>query len=358
MLATLPFLASLIFPAAAVGGYALGGWWNFSAFVLAVVLVPLAELLLGRWQHVDAIAPHDRWLLRWLSWAWPPMQLGLLGWSLSVIATDDFSTVEAIGLTLSVGVCASHLGNTLAHELVHRSAPSERLLGEALLVSVTYHHFAIEHVFGHHRRAATREDPATARFGESFYWFLPRVLIGTARSAWRLEKQRLERRGHRLFSWHNRALMGAAAEGALYLAAAVIAGGGGVLFMAGQSAYAVVHLELANYIEHYGLERRRTAAGIAERFAARHAWDSAQRLSSWLLFNLPRHADHHLRPGKRFPWLVLEEAAPRLPAGYAACSLMALVPRLWFRVMDARVRPANDAEPARSRHADYGVSRL
>ena len=31
--------------------------------------------------------------------------------------------------------------------------------------------FAIAHVHGHHRRAATCEDPATARRGESVYAF-------------------------------------------------------------------------------------------------------------------------------------------------------------------------------------------
>jgi type II secretory pathway component PulM len=65
------------------------------------------------------------------------------------------------------------------------------------MCSVLYAHFMVEHYRGHHPRAATRADPASARRGESLWRFLPRTLHGSLVSAWRLEAARLlqHRRG-------------------------------------------------------------------------------------------------------------------------------------------------------------------
>ena len=76
-----------------------------------------------------------------------------------------------------------------------------------------------------------------------------------------------------------------------------------------------------------------------ERYGAQHSWDSAFRLSNWLLFNLPKHASHHLHPGRRHDELDYEPAAPRLPMGYPLAIVLALVPPLWFRVVDRRLPP-------------------
>ena len=58
-----------------------------------------------------------------------------------------------------------------------------------------YGHFYIEHNRGHHVRVATPEDPASARFGETFWEFLPRSVLGSLRSSWELEAQRMRRLG-------------------------------------------------------------------------------------------------------------------------------------------------------------------
>ena len=47
-----------------------------------------------------------------------------------------------------------------------------------------YMHFYIEHLYGHHKRVATEEDPATSQKGENFYSFLPKSIIGGFMSAW------------------------------------------------------------------------------------------------------------------------------------------------------------------------------
>ena len=52
--------------------------------------------------------------------------------------------------------------------------------------------FTIEHVYGHHKNVALKEDPATAKRGEIIYQFIIRSTIGQAKNAWKIEKKRLK----------------------------------------------------------------------------------------------------------------------------------------------------------------------
>jgi len=107
-----------------------------------------------------------------------------------------------------------------------------------------------------------------------------------------------------------------------------------------QAFVAVLHLELTNYIEHYGLTRKHLGEGRYEHVLPRHSWNAAHRASNWLLINLQRHSDHHYKPDRRFPLLQTysDEEAPQLPYGYPAMVVLAAVPPLWRRVMNPRVR--------------------
>ncbi len=92
------------------------------------------------------------------------------------------------------------IGITAAHELSHKASRLEQTLGRLLVVSVSYGHFYVEHVMGHHKAVGLTEDPATSRFKENFYLsFLPRVLKGEFISACKLERERLKNKG---LPWH------------------------------------------------------------------------------------------------------------------------------------------------------------
>jgi alkane 1-monooxygenase len=93
-----------------------------------------------------------------------------------------------------------------------------------------------------------------------------------------------------------------------------------------------------NYIEHYGLERRELRPGVYERVTPAHSWNASQWLTNVLLFNLQRHSDHHAYPIRPYYALRHHPDAPQLPTGYAGMALLAMVPPLWRRVMDPRVR--------------------
>lgn len=88
----------------------------------------------------------------------------------------------------------------LRAQLLHREERLERCLGRFILAALCYGHFDVEHNQGHHLTVGTDADPATARYGESFWSFLARCLVASYQKAWGFEWQRLQREG---LSWHH-----------------------------------------------------------------------------------------------------------------------------------------------------------
>jgi alkane 1-monooxygenase len=321
-------------------GVAVAAWHSGWA-ALAVMWgvqggLALAERVPG-WRHSPPAAPagpeHRLVLLGHVG-----LQAGLMAWALGLAATRGLAGPELLALALAVGGVAGSQGITFAHELGHSRHRGDRWAAWALMASVLYAHFMVEHYRGHHVRAATHDDPATARRGESLWRFLPRTLAGSWRSAWALERQQLARLGR---SWARSPLAwGMAAQAGLLALAAAAAGGAGLLLWAVQAAYAVFLLESINYIEHYGLQRQEqaTPAGPrAEPFGVMHAWNADHALTNCFIANLQRHSDHHMHAWK--PYATLEPLpGPQLPTGYAGCLFLASVPPLWFRVMHPRLR--------------------
>jgi alkane 1-monooxygenase len=301
-------------------------------------LLPVLDWLAG----VAAIPrePPDLAFNHWfrlVTWLWVPVQLSLIAWLVGTVPTEHLGLLELAGATVSVGATTGAIGMTFAHELIHRRQGYERLFGNILLASVTYQHFAIEHVKGHHRHVGTPRDPATARLGESLYRFVPRSIVGGLISAWQIERLKLWERDTGTWSINNLMLRYAAVELAIYASIGIGLGPVALALFAGQSLVAIAVLEAINYVEHYGLLRKKSTSYEYERVKPEHSWDSPNRISNWLLINLPRHSDHHMSAAKRYQSLELLPHAPRLPGGYGAMFLLALVPPLWFRVMNPRV---------------------
>jgi alkane 1-monooxygenase len=198
-------------------------------------------------------------------------------------------------------------------------------------------HFRIAHVYGHHRRAATFEDPATARLGEGLYSFLGRSIAGQFREAWMFEKKRQQSAGHAIIAPRNRMVAYVAIETGLLLAVASVSVRA-ALFLLGTALVAVTLLECFNYVAHYGLRRDLRRDGRPERLAPEHSWNSARRMNNAALFNMGRHSDHHRRTTRPYEQLQPLPGAAQLPSGYAAALLTALLPPLWRRTMDPRVK--------------------
>lgn len=338
----LPFFLVYIIPVLAV--YRFHTDWRLLILIPAevFVLIPVLDLVFGEdrsnppEERVEAIS--EKRAYRYVTWALAPIQLGLVIWGAWAVNSYPMDPYKFLLLVVAVGIPSGVIGINVAHELVHKiNNRLEPFLGRVMLASVFYSHWATEHVAGHHRWVATRRDPATARFGESFYRFLPRTVFGGFESAMEIEATRLGRMGKPVFSRHNRILVYMAAQILFVLALGFVFGHLAVPFYFLQAAVAVGLLEAVNYLEHYGLERKIGGDGKPERVTPVHSWNSSARITNYYLFNLQRHSDHHANPARRYQVLRHFDESPQLPTGYAALVPLALVPPLWRMVMDKRV---------------------
>jgi alkane 1-monooxygenase len=324
-------------------------WAWFPLFALFVVL-PLMDYALGhdRWNpDAQAAAELDsQTAFRVLTLLCLPLQVLLLAWSAWHFATAGFGVAGALGWLLSQGVVSGIVAINVAHELIHKDSRLERASGGLLLCTVGYHGFKIEHVRGHHVHVSTPLDASSARFGQSLWHFLPRALVRNTTNAWRLEAQRLQRLGRSALDWRNEMIGWTLVWLAMAAAFAAWAGPAGLLFFLLQGLFAAISLEIINYVEHYGLERKRDASGRYERTTHLHSWNSDYRLSNMLLFQLQRHSDHHETPRRRYQALLHHDDSPQLPGGYASMFVLALVPPLWRKVIDPRVPRALEGNSA------------
>lgn len=272
---------------------------------------------------------------RVLPWLYIALQLAAITWG-ALLAARETDLVRIAGLALAMGAVGGIFGVLAAHEMIHSVSRAERALGTVMLAGLTCLHFRIAHLHLHHRLAATHADPSTARQGESFYRFMLRSLIGQWQGAWRFEIRRAARRGRPILA--NRAYRYLAIMAAIYLIIAASLGSHALLFQILQSIVAILILELFNYVAHYGMVRAALPGGAIEPIGRRHSWNTSQRFNNWALFNGGHHSDHHDAPSRAYQHLRPVHDAPQLPSGYAETMAMALIPPLWHRVMDPRVR--------------------
>ena len=316
-----------------------GGMWFIGPFLVFVVF-PLLDMAIG----MDSTNPPDSVLkfleqdryYRWCTYLFIPIQYAGLVFACWIWASGDLTTVESIGLALTMGVVGGIAINT-AHELGHKRASSEKWLSRVALAQTGYGHFFIEHNRGHHVKVATPEDPASSRLGEGFWAFLPRTVVGSLRSAWGIEAARLDRLGTRRLSLHNDVLTAWAMTVALFAGLTVAFGPVVLPYLLVQAVIGFSLLEVVNYLEHYGLLRQKREDGRYERCRPEHSWNSNNVASNVLLYHLQRHSDHHANPTRRYQALRHVDEAPQLPTGYAGMIVLAWFPPLWRRVMDPRL---------------------
>lgn len=328
-------------PAVTVFGIARGGLWSVRALAYWLAIALILDLLLPAKRHRLTVPQAAKPVFKALTWITLPVVAGLLLYAVMKVTRPEPGLWRFVEIAVAVGFVTGPLGVTVAHELVHRKSAIERALGVALLSLALYAHFRIDHVYGHHRLVSDPEDPATSRRGEWFYPFLLRSLTGQFVAAWRFEGGRLRKRGLPAWHWRNPMLRYVAIEGALVMACWAATGRVGAAFFIAQAGVAVFILELVHYIQHYGLIREN-----GERVAPWHSWNSAHRITNWTLFNLGLHANHHLSVRAEYYDLAHESSACQMPVGYFGAMLLALVPPLWFRVMNPRIeRRGATAQP-------------
>ncbi len=194
---------------------------------------------------------NDRYY-RYCTYLYLPLQYAGLTFGCWMWVSQPMGGAERFAMAATLGIVGG-VGINAAHELGHKRTTIERRLAKIALAQSFYGHFYVEHNRGHHARVATPEDPATARMGESYWRFLPRSVFGSLRSAIRYEKGRLERRGTSFWNLrHNDILNAWALSVVLYAVLIAVFGWSIAPWLVVQAVMAIMFLEGANYLEHYG----------------------------------------------------------------------------------------------------------
>lgn len=324
--------------------------WLWVSTIFAYVVIPALDAVLGEdlsnppEEAVPALEADPYY--RYVTYALVPILWVSFLVNIIFLGYYDLPWYGTLAVIISTGGSLG-FGLNLGHEMGHKKTGLERWLAKITLALGFYGHFFVEHNRGHHRDVATPEDPASARMGESIYRFVFREMPGAFFRAWDLEAQRLERCGKSVWSLDNEVLQPALISAVLY---------GGLIAWLGIEILPVMlliafwgafQLTLANYIEHYGLLRRKEPSGRYERCQPHHSWNSNHLFSNWALFHLQRHSDHHAHPTRRYQSLRDFPDLPRLPSGYFGMYLLTYFPPLWFKVMDKRLLDAVGRDPSR-----------
>ncbi len=306
----LKYLAAFTIPLVSLLSIWAKEMWSFATLVYAFVILPVLEL----------IFPIDTYNLQ-------------ANETENKLKNKLFDWLLYLNLPIVLGVNGINVG----HELGHRQATNERFIGKALLLPSMYMHFYIEHNFGHHLHAATKEDPATARYNQSVYSFWFTSTIRQYFSAWKIQNKLLKYNHRGFFSVKNDMFWYLIIEAVYLLAIYFGFGGIGLLFAIGGAIVGFTLLETVNYIEHYGLLRLKTKSGRYERVKEVHSWNSNHVIGRIVLYELTRHSDHHYKSSKKYQILDCHEESPQMPFGYPTSMVMSLFPPLWFKLMNKRV---------------------
>lgn len=262
---------------------------------------------------------------------------------------------------LLTGLMIGLIGTITAHELTHRTWDRVSMtIGRWLLAFSFDTIFSIEHVYGHHRYVSTQDDPATAPRGRHVYAHIVASTVKGNLSAWKIERQRLRRRGLALVSWHNAVLRGHGMSLGLVALAWAMGGAQAALFFVLCALWGKALLEIVNYMEHYGMVRN-----PATPVQPRHSWNTNRRISSWSMFNLTRHSHHHAQGEVPYQDLKPFPDAPMMIGGYLTTVVVAMLPPLWHWFMTPKVlqwdlQHANEEERelAAQANARSGIVRL
>ena len=341
MIKDLKYLMSYSIALFAFIGISLGGFYNYLAVVFTFVFIPVLEIIVRKSdeKYTDEEKKNRNLdpffdLLLYLN---IPIVFGIFFFSLEKLAIAS-SVYDIIGIILSASIVMATNGINVGHELGHRKSLIARTCSKLLYLPCQYMHFYIEHNFGHHINVATPEDPATARYKQTVYSFWITSVIRTYVSAWEIQLKLLKVSKRSFFSIKNDMVFYTFFQ--LLFLVFIYYNFGLYLTLLSilMSVVSFLFLETINYVEHYGLLRKKEPSGRYERVKPHHSWNSNHTIGRIVLYELTRHSDHHFKSSKKYQILESLDECPHLPHGYPTSILLSLIPPLWFSIMNPLVR--------------------
>ncbi len=341
MIKDLKYLMSYSIALFAFIGISLGGFYNYLAVFFTFVFIPVLEIIVRKSdeKYTDEEKKNRNLdpffdLLLYLN---IPIVFGIFFFSLEKLALAS-SVYDIIGIILSASIVMATNGINVGHELGHRKSLIARTCSKLLYLPCQYMHFYIEHNFGHHINVATPEDPATARYKQTVYSFWITSVIRTYVSAWEIQLKLLKVSKRSFFSIKNDMVFYTLFQLSFLVFIYFNFGLYLTLLSIAMSIVSFLFLETINYVEHYGLLRKKEPSGRYERVKPHHSWNSNHTIGRIVLYELTRHSDHHFKSSKKYQVLESLDECPHLPHGYPTSILLSLIPPLWFNIMNPLVR--------------------
>ncbi|HEY6503354.1 MAG TPA: alkane 1-monooxygenase [Chitinophagaceae bacterium] len=318
------------------------GWEVWLPLIYAWLIIPLLELFIRpdpeNMTGAEEESAKKNRIYDLLLYFVVILQYAALVMFLYAMSHDEMTWIDIIGRVWVMGMLCGVFGINVGHELGHRVNKFEQVLAKMLLLSSQYMHFFIEHNKGHHKRVATPEDPSSARYGEWIYAFYFRSIVLSYISAWDIANKEVIKKGRPVFSLHNEMIRFTLIQVSFVAVIFFTCGWLVTLYYLVAAGIGITLLETVNYIEHYGLQRKATGEGKYERAMPVHSWNSDHVIGRIMLFELSRHSDHHYLASRKYQLLRHHADSPQMPTGYPGMMLLALIPPVWFFVMNKRIK--------------------
>ena len=359
----LKYLFAYTIPIATLVSITSEGIFTYTTLIYTFFFIPILEFIL---KDVDSKVQYSKSetenklssrffdILLYLN---IPIVFGLLVFGLFNLTQLQLDTSEIIGMVLSLGILLATNGINVGHELGHRKSIMERTFSKLLYLPCLYMHFYIEHNFGHHNNVATPKDPATAKFNQTVYGFWITSVIGQYINAWKIQLQLLNINNKSFFSYKNDMLYYTIFEITYLISIYLFFGFYGLIFSIIIGVLSFLFLETINYIEHYGLVRKKLPSGRYERVQTHHSWNSNQFIGRIVLYELTRHSDHHYKASKKYQILETKSESPQLPYGYPTSIILAILPWLWFSIVNPLLDKENKDDKTLKTHNNISLSR-
>lgn len=318
------------------------GWSTFGPVIFAFVIIPLFELFLkpdkSNLDEQTKVMEKESKLYDWILYLAVPVQLLMLVSFLYVMELTEFGSISFFGKVFSMGLLCGVMGINIGHELGHRSSRFEQFLGELLLLTSLNTHFLPYHNEGHHREVATPEDAATAKKDQWVYSFWFTSHFRSYVKAWKIENNRMRKNDKPIVSLSNRMIVYSLANIAVLAVIYYLFDIPVLIAFVMAAVIGILLLGTVDYIEHYGLLRKKNLSGRYERVQHKHSWNSDHQLGRLMLFNLSRHSDHHYKASKKYQLLDSLPDSPQMPTGYPGMMLLSLIPPLFFKIVNKELR--------------------
>ena len=338
---SLKYITPLLVYALAILAFTQHGIYCWFGLIYAWVVIPFAELFIKADERNMSVAEEELAkkdeVYDWMLYAavillYPTLFVFLFS------MRETLTTPDLIARIATMGLLCGTFGINVGHELGHRVNRFEQALAKASLLTSLYMHFFIEHNKGHHKNVATEEDPGSARLNEPVYMFYLRAIFFSYVSAWKIANKDVYRRSKHIVSLSNEMIQMHLAQIAFVAIIFLAFGWRITLYYLAAALVGILLLETVNYIEHYGLSRRKIMNGKYERALPEHSWNSDHIIGRLMLFELSRHSDHHYMASRKYQILRHHENVPQMPTGYPGMIILALFPPAWFYVMHKQMK--------------------